>query len=434
MLKNSEFLNRRQPPMIHEATLPSMPRSETLKLSCGLKVFLLPDYEADGTRLEFILPAGSSWHHNPLTASFTIALLREGSHPFPGPKLIRELDKLGVFIDLQSSADYAWLTAYAHKNTPSSFIRYLSAMLAEPQFTINHFRSHRKRQHIRFQTDILRTQTLANRAFINKLFGSNTSYGRVVEEADYQNIELSDVSLFHNRHYSADRTILILAGYLRNEWLHELDECLKDFCRPNAEATRQEVSGQKTTGLIMIEKPDALQSSIVMGRLIVDRNHPDFPALSLLTTILGGYFGSRLMSNLREDKGFTYGVYSQIQSLEMATRLSISTEVGTAVTQQAIDQIRLELVKLQNEAVPDHELNLVKNYLSGTYTQALDGSFNKALRLRNLIPSGINLDYYQWFLQQIYLTNSEMVMLMARKYFSPGDMLIVVAGSNQRIS
>lgn len=422
--------DRRRPPHAQRALLPEIEAPETFIMSSGLSVFLLQDREAEGTRLEFILPAGTSWHENPLTAAFTIALLREGTKKYQGHKLIAKLDGLGGFVELQASADYAWLTAYAHKSKTAQLIPYLVSMLTEPQFGSRQFNIYRQRQLARFRTEMLRTRTLAQRAFKANIYGSDSAYGRLADETNYKNLTPADLTTFYKSTYNSSRIILIAAGNIRHEWLNALDQGLRGIKTPNVESLRNPVRETKATGLIYVPKKDALQSSIMMGRLVVDRHHPDFPALTLLNTILGGYIGSRLMTNLREDKGFTYGIYSQIESGQLATKLSIVADVGAESTQKALQAIQREILRLMDEKVPEKELELVKNFLSGSFAQALDGVFNKAARLRTLAPSELSLGYYTHLLNKIRQTDSDTIRLIAQKYLPPKKMLTVIAGSH----
>lgn len=431
MRQSTEFPDRGRPPKLGKALLPDVSAPETIVMSSGLSVIQFHDPASEGIRLEFILPAGSSWHRNPLTASFTIAQLREGTLKYPGAKIINKLDRLGSFVELQSSSDYAWLNAYVHKKNASRLIGYLASMLAEPQFGKKQFELFRKRKLILFNTNLLRTRTLAQRAFRRAIYGEDSAYGKQIEEADFLELMAEDIRTFHATRYHTGKMILIVAGDIRQEWLMMIDDLLQCLSIKIEETTRPLNSSKAFPELITVEKNDALQSSILVGRLVVGRNHPDFPALSLLNTILGGYFGSRLMTNLREDKGYTYGIHSQILVQELATQFTISADVGAEVTGQALTEIRHEMQRLQQDLVPEHEMNLVKNYLSGSFSQSLDGIFNKALRMRSLAPAGLGLEYYQKLLGSILETDSEQIRSVAQKYLAPDLLLTVIAGNHK---
>ena len=424
--------DRRRPPFPEKTILPDIEPCETFTMRCGLRVMLLHDPDAEGNRLEFIMPAGTSWHHNPLTASFAISLLREGTRNYTGPQLTGKLDYHGAFVELQASADYAWLTAYTHHSKTLPLVRYLTSMLKEPKFGQRPFNQHRKRQLVRFRTEMLRTRILAHRAFKSALYGPASAYGQLIDEENFVQLTPEDLNSFHQNRFSTETMVLIAAGKINPKCLEAIDNSLSSHRKPTTADNRQ-INKDQTSGVIVVEKADALQASIVMGRQVVGRQHPDFPALSLLNTILGGYFGSRLMTNLREDKGYTYGIHSQIAIQELAAHMTITADVGTSVTSEALKEIRYELDRLQEEHVGDEELNLVKNYLSGSYAQALDGVFSKAQRLRHLAPAGLDLDYYVALLENIWAIDSAQLKHVAQKYLNHKEMLTVIAGNKSAL-
>jgi len=137
------------------------------------------------------------------------------------------------------------------------------------------------------------------------------------------------------------------------------------------------------------------------------------------------------MSNIREDKGFTYGIHSQVMPLRHATTFSISTETGTAVTQSAIDEIKLEMRRLQTEKVSEEELQLVKNYLSGSYLRALDGVYNQADRFRSVLDHQLGMHYYVDSLKRIQQVNTDEILTLAQKYLEPDSLTTVVVGDHR---
>ncbi|HCN82614.1 MAG TPA: insulinase family protein, partial [Sphingobacteriaceae bacterium] len=166
-----------------------------------------------------------------------------------------------------------------------------------------------------------------------------------------------------------------------------------------------------------IERPDAIQSAMRIGQLSVNRNHPDFPDLQVLNTILGGYFGSRLMANIREDKGYTYSIGSAIISLENAGYFFIASEVGTEVCNDAMNEIRKEVGKLKTELISDEELSLVKNYILGSMLGGLENVFSHADKFKNIYFFGLGYDYYERYINRVkHVTPAELLKL-AKKYF-----------------
>jgi len=171
-----------------------------------------------------------------------------------------------------------------------------------------------------------------------------------------------------------------------------------------------------------------VQSAIRLGKILFNKTHPDFVKLRLLATLLGGYFGSRLMSNIREDKGYTYGIYSSIGSYLQTGYLVISSEVGTEVTAATIHEIYYEIERLQNEKAGDKELELVKNYMLGNILSSLDGAFNVSGVLKGLLIYDLKTDYFYNMVKTIRHTEAETLKDLACKYLKKEDLFEIVSG------
>jgi predicted Zn-dependent peptidase len=162
---------------------------------------------------------------------------------------------------------------------------------------------------------------------------------------------------------------------------------------------------------------------------MISKTHPDYNRFVLLNTILGGYFGSRLMSNLREDKGYTYGISSYISNYINGGFFSIATEVNANYTQAALDEIFLEINKLRTQAVGESELQLVKNYIYGTFLRNFDGPFALAERFRSARDFGLGFDYYKKSLDEILVVNPDDLIETAKKYLDPDYLIKLIVGS-----
>ncbi|WP_370526579.1 M16 family metallopeptidase [Pedobacter sp. HDW13] len=176
------------------------------------------------------------------------------------------------------------------------------------------------------------------------------------------------------------------------------------------------------------EKPEALQSAIRIGQLAINRKHKDFPGLQILNTVLGGYFGSRLMANIREDKGYTYGIGSGISSLQQAGYLFISTEVGADVCGAALTEIYKEIDLLKTTLIGEEELNLVRNYMLGSMLGSLENVFSHADKFKNIYFSGLDYDYYSRYIETVKTITAEELLALANKYFTTESFTEVVIG------
>lgn len=176
-----------------------------------------------------------------------------------------------------------------------------------------------------------------------------------------------------------------------------------------------------------IEKKEAIQSSIRIGSPLISYEHKDFTRLKVMNTIFGGYFGSRLMANIREEKGYTYGIGSVVMAKENMGNLIIYTEVGTDVTQATLDEIRKEIKLMQTEKVGEEELYKVKNYLLGSLLQNTDGVFDQLERYKTLYYFNLPNNYYSKYIEEVRATTPEEIITLANTYLN--DLSFVVAGS-----
>ena len=177
-----------------------------------------------------------------------------------------------------------------------------------------------------------------------------------------------------------------------------------------------------------IEKEGALQSAIRIGKLMFNKTHPDFQSLQVLNTVYGGYFGSRLMSNIREDKGYTYGIGSGLVSLQHGGYFFITTEVGVDVTAKAIKEIYFEMDRLRKEKITTDELQLVKNYLLGTFLRSVDGPFAMADRFKGILNYNLGYDYFDRYIATIRAVSASDLMGLANTYFDKDSMIELVVG------
>ncbi len=180
-----------------------------------------------------------------------------------------------------------------------------------------------------------------------------------------------------------------------------------------------------------IPKEGTTQSAIRMGRLMFSRNHPDFAGVKVLNAILGGYFGSRLMNNLREDKGYTYGIGSSVVPLQDGGYFVISGEVGADVTKDALSEIKKELSRLCNEPVTESELSLVRSYLAGEMLRAVDGPFAQADLYRELIENNLAINHFEEMMDTIQHISAQQLQYLAIKYFDPEKLHTLVVGPEQ---
>jgi predicted Zn-dependent peptidase len=219
---------------------------------------------------------------------------------------------------------------------------------------------------------------------------------------------------------------VVLVGDFSDSDTSNLQDLLITMCSSEIPSFTDSLTNN--VGRFSVSKEGALQSSIRIGRILFTRKHVDFIPFTILNTVLGDYFGSRLMSNLREDKGFTYGINSMVSEYQNAGYFLVATDVAAEKKESALNEIRFELEKLQNEPIEQHELELVKNYLLGQLLKSADGPYAMTDLYVHLQDYGLEADYYNGYIQEINEITSEKLQECAKKYFNWNDLTIVTAG------
>jgi predicted Zn-dependent peptidase len=222
---------------------------------------------------------------------------------------------------------------------------------------------------------------------------------------------------------------VILAGQVGEDDVQHVNKFLGQLVKSQDPVAPSHIPQSDYAGKeILIEKEDSVQSSIRIGRRLFNRHHPDYFKTLVANEILGGYFGSRLMKNIREEKGLTYGISSSLVTLSNDGYFMIGTDVKKEFTQQTIDEIKKEIYRLQTELVGDEELQTVKNFMAGEFAGSLNTAFEVADRRKILLLDGLPADFFNRYIDQIHATTAEDIRYVASTYFKPEDMVEVVVG------
>jgi predicted Zn-dependent peptidase len=269
---------------------------------------------------------------------------------------------------------------------------------------------------------------VANQRIDALLFGDTHPYGRYSKIEKINEITREDLQPFYKSCYRLANTKIFMAGKVGDKEVASLNNVFGKL-QLNA-SDRQQFAFPPAPHAEKVERvnndPNGVQGAIRIGRLFPNRHHPDYTPMVVLNTMFGGYFGSRLMSNIREDKGYTYGIYSSLAPEINGGSFVIHTETGRDVIEQAIKEIYHEMDVLCSEAASDEELLLVKNYLLGGLLADLDGPFSILQRWRTLILNGFDEHYFNSNIQIYKSVTAAELQLLAQKYFQSGDFYQVV--------
>ena len=408
----------------------SIPEPDHYNLRNGVPVYVIASDTEDILRVDFIFRAGQIQEDLPLLSSSTNMMLTEGSDNYTSEELSRKLDYYGAFINLSCEKDRAGLTIYALNRHFRKIMELAREILFYPLFPAKELENLMKKRLQWYRINREKVQILATERFFESLFGNTHPYGREATEGDFGNITPGLLKDFHLKYYTPANLAVIISGKITDKTPSVLDNCFgglltKDIYTEESTAYIQEEKGRR----VVLTKPGAIQSVIRIGSSSINKRHPDYPALKIVNTILGGYFGSRLMKNLREEKGFTYGVHSGLTSLDLSGYKIIATEVGSENTQNAVDEIYREITLLQSRPVEMDELSAVKNYMLGQMVRMFDGPFALAESFRAVWQFGLDNSYYYRFAEKIKTIRPDEIIQLAHTYYKTDELNEIIAGT-----
>lgn len=421
------MVNRAQAPQI---TIPSniKVREEVVKHTpSGVKIYCLDFSEYDVVRVSFVFRAGVKYQKIPFSASAAAGMLGEGCDGYTSQEIADFLDFYGIYFDQSVDRDYAVITICSLERFFDKSLEILSKIITSPSYLEHELEIYKSKRKQVISMERAKIDFVARENFAKSLFGADHHYGRSYDENLYDNLTSDHLREFYNTHYTRANMFVVTSGKMSSENFAKLLNLI-DSLPEGVKIEREEREFIQTKKLRLPWK-EARQSAIRVGRMLFTRTHPDFVALQVLSTILGGYFGSRLISNLREDKGYTYGIFSGVINLEESGYLAITTEVESSVTDDAVREIFIEIARLREELVPEEELSMVKNVMIGEILRILDGPFGIAdITIENVLSERRN-EHLHTQIAQIREITPEKIMDTAKKYLNDDDFVTVVVSS-----
>lgn len=406
-----------------------IPDAISLRLNNGVPVYLIDAGTEDIMRLEFTLKAGQVNEYLPLLASTTNRMLSEGSQNYSSEELNKILDFHGAFLNLSAEKDRAGIVIFFLSKHIDKVLELSREILFRPVFSEPELNSLMKKRLRWYQVNREKVQNLAIDQFFESVFGRHHPYGHQLSESDFENITPAILKDFHAKYYTPDNMAVIISGKLHEKTFELLNYYFGDIKTQNiyTEESGNILKGEKKRK-VHIYKPGSVQSAIRIGSTTINKRHPDYPGLKILDSVLGGYFGSRLMKNIREEKGYTYGISSSVSSLDLTGYKVISTDVGTNNCQKTLAEIYKEIHLLQSTPVEKEELTIVRNYMSGEMLRMFDGPFALAESFKSAWEFGLDNNYYFRLAEKIKTIDPDEITELAKTYYNIDDLYQVTVG------
>lgn len=401
-----------------------IPKISKVNFSNDIPLYYLNSGTQAVIQIEWVFEAGI-WHEQKnATAHATSALMKSGTTSNDALSINESIEFYGASLRVVSNNDYTTLILHVMNKHLAQVLPWVKSLMTEANYPDTELAIYKQNALQRLSTKLLEPDFVANRHIEAMLFGRQHPYGRYNEAHDIKNVERTDLLAFHAAHIHAANCKIFAAGLVTESEIQLIETFfgIEAWGSDQGETSigkEHQVQATINRQFQLINNEDGVQAALRVAKPFIHKDHPDFLPMQVLNTVLGGFFGSRLMMNIREEKGFTYGIYSYLAAYKHETMLMITTEVQRAVADQALEEIYKELRALQSTRIPAEELLLVKNYLLGGLLGDLDGVFSIMRYWKSLILNHQDdTEFYRRIDLMKSVTSNDLLHL-AQKYLNP---------------
>ncbi len=394
---------------------------EKYELDNGIPVYTIHAGAEDVLQLEFVFFSGNFFEQHKGIAAATNSLLKNGTKTRSALQINEDFEYYGAYCNRGCYNETAVITLHTLNRHLHKLLPVIQDMITESVFPQEEFDIYKQNVAQRLKVNLQKCEFVAGRLIDSYLFGADHPYGAYTELKDLDGFNIEDIRLFFNQYYVNGQCIIFASGKIP----HELQESLnQQFGKLNLSKPTFQIKDVKATPATQLKyrienDPAAVQGAIRIAQNFPNRHHPDFKKIVVLNNVLGGFFGSRLMSNIREEKGYTYGIYSYLLNHIQQSAWLISTEAGKDVCEATIEEVYKEMKRLREEPVPEDELLLVRNYMIGGLLGELDGPFQIMAKWKNIILNQLDEQYFYDSIQVIKTISAEELQQLADKYLHP---------------
>ena len=403
-----------------------MPQALLSTTANGVKIYRLESNDFEVVRFTFVFHAGTSMQTKPFSASATANMLGEGSERLTAQQIAETFDFYGSYFDVNIDRDYTYISFCSLLKFFEPTAEVAEEILLRPSFPEREFEVYRNKRKQSLKIERQKVDTQSRELFAKSLFGPEHPYGISASEELYDELTTADLRELYTKLYTAENCFVVCSGHISEEVLRRIEAIAGALA--NGQSHDIEFPETETTHYAEQNIETALQSSLRIGRLLFGRTHPDFVGMQVVSAILGGYFGSRLMQNLREEHGYTYGVMAAMVNFDKEGYLAIATQVAREHREDALSEIFHEIERLRQEPIDEEELQMVKNVMIGEILRILDGPFGIADVTIENIMCGMDNRATQQSVEQIFAITPERVQELAEKYLKREDLVVAVVG------
>ena len=421
-------------PKIHNIDKIIFPVPESFRLKNDLEVFGFNGLKNDIIRIDLLFNSGRWTEPAPLIAESCAKLFKSGTHKLSSFELNEKIDSYGSTIKASSGYNTFTVSLYCMHRFLEPSLQLLITCLTEIIFPEHELELLQKNAISKLKISKEKNDYLADVCFKKTVFGETHPYGYETTDTTIQSISTALLKQFYAADLRPENCTVFIAGKYGDTQLKLIDKYLGNWHNHSENSLHHTVytkNGNKASAdicTLRIKKENTVQASIVIGKEFFNKQHPDYAGFLLLNTILGGYFGSRLMSNIREEKGLTYGIHSSMASLKYSGIFSIQTDTNLENLELCLGEIYFELERLQKEPVPEQEIKLARNYLLGKFLSRTDGPFSQIDIFKSYYIENVGINKFEAFVETIRQTDALSLQRLAQQYLLKESMYEIVVG------
>ena len=419
---------RKKGPAIKRIGSIEFPAFESTILDNELPVYSLSSGTQDIIKLEIVFQSGRPFEVKKVASRACNSQLKEGCATYDSQSLADRIDYYGATLRTMENLDTCSIVLFCLGKHFENLVPIIKDMITSPLFPEDELRKYVNNNSERLKVELTKNDVIAYRSITEQIFTQSHPYGYNSEISDYKALERKDLVHHYDKNYGHNNCMIFLSGKIDSSHIKICNQYFgHDLRKSKPEERVPKIIGTNAQ-YIHIKTDQDFQTAVKIGTRLFKRSHPDYPGMYFLNSVLGGYFGSRLMSNIREDKGYTYNIYSEVDVMKHDGLFMIGTEVSNEHLDSTLSEINKEITKLKRDLIPGSELQMVRNYLLGRILNFIDGPFNSARLLKSIIQSDLDKDYFKNLIDTITKISAHELRDLANKYFEEDKLWKITVG------
>ncbi len=424
-------VQRKKAPEVFEVSEINIPQPQISRLPNGIPMYVTRMGTQPIVKVEFIFFSGRAEEQKRLESRATLRMLREGTKKHAAAVWAEEVEFLAGTVSMPVLFDTNRIVVYSLTKNMAPLLNLVADIIFEPLFPEKELGVWAQNNSQKLAIELTKNDVIAYRKITEVLFGEDTAYGYSSVAENFAALNTADLKTYYRNNFTSDNMSILVAGDVKDDTLKQVETLFgsshsKKIILPPARILKLEpIAPQK----IHFKNSDTTQTSIRIGRRFAPRHDPDYFGVNILNVILGGYFGARLMMNIREKKGYTYNIYSALETYSHDGYFYIASDVGNQFVKKAIKEIYIEIQKLIDTPVSAEELQMVRSYLLGNMLQLIDGPMNVSEVISGYVSEKLPFDTLERFVTYLKNVTPADIQRLAAKYLNPKDLTEVTVGS-----